>query len=65
LSEYIILIRREDGKFDWGRYGGNNEYLYGSNQGYENKLDAVNIAASHNPGIPIYEMVEGKKVLVP
>lgn len=64
-DDYILLARRADGDWDWSRYAKNNEYLYGSDQGYENKDDAIEMAASRNPGIPIFQLdAEGRKLQI-
>ena len=63
-DDYIVLARREDGKWDWGRYSKNNEYLYGSDQGYENKEDAIHIATTRNEGIPVFEVRYGRKIQI-
>lgn len=41
---YLDVYRREDGRYDWRLTHRNGDILCGSNQGYENRVDAVRIA---------------------
>jgi hypothetical protein len=56
-NDFVIIITREDGKFDWERKDRNTgDIVSGSmNQGYENKSAAVDAATALNPGVEIME----------
>lgn len=38
-GDRIVIYRRHDGLVDWNLVAANGETLYGSDQGYENRVD--------------------------
>lgn len=55
-EEHVTVYRDVKGEWRWNRKGANNKIISTSGEGYENKIDAVEMAERLNPGLPVYDV---------